>query len=174
MALSYTLARQKTRYDDLKRYLPVKKGYFFNISLTNRVVEEKAAFALHTDGATHKLARLNKYIAPFQEQLIDVHDVANGKEPDHRTANSIRSVLEAVGCFCRPDKSDSLTNFVQHLAGDEGISIKSVMINSLCHGTYYEETPPPDDLALACKETIVVVERFAVGQLELIKAAAQK
>lgn len=147
-------------------------SYFFNISLTNRVVEDNAAFALHTDGKSHSLTRLNKYIAPFQQQLVDVYEVANGKDPDHRTANSVRSVLEAVGRFCRPDKSDSLTNFVKHLAGDEGISIKSVLINSLCHGTYYEETPPPDDLVLACKETLVVVERFAVGQLELIRAAS--
>jgi hypothetical protein len=149
-------------------------SYFFNISLTNRMVEDNAAFALHADGATHKLVRLNKYVAPFQEQLIDVHDVANGKEPDHRTANSVRSVLEAVGRFCRPDKCDSLTNYVKHLAGEEGMSLKSVLINSLCHGTYYDETPPPDDLVLACKETIFVVERFAVGQLELIRSGTQK
>lgn len=148
-------------------------SYFFNISLTNRVVDDNAAFALHTDGESHSLARFNKYIAPFQEQLSDIHAVANGKDPDHTTANSVRSVLEAIGRFCRPDKSDSLTNFVKHLAGEEGMSIKSVLINSLSHGTYYEETPPPDDLVLACKETLVVVERYAVGQLELIKKAAK-
>jgi wobble nucleotide-excising tRNase len=149
-------------------------SYFFNISLTNRVVENNAAFALHTDGTKHSLARLNKYIAPFQEQLIDVHGVANGKDPDHRTGNSVRSVLEAVGRFCRPDKSDSLTDFLKHLAGEENMSLKSVLINSLCHGTYYEETPPPDDLVLACKETLAVVERYAVGQLELIRSSIKK
>ncbi len=148
-------------------------SYFFNISLTNRVVDDNAAFALHTDGKSHNLARLNKYIAPFQKQLIDVHEVANGKDPDHRTANSIRSVLEAIGRFCRPDKSDSLTDFVKHLAGEEDMTLKSVLINSLCHGTYYDETPPPDDLVLACRETLVVVERYAVGQLELIKKTAK-
>lgn len=148
-------------------------SYFFNISLTNRVVEDNAAFALHSDGKSHSLARLNKYIAPFQQQLIDIYEVANGKDPDHRTANSIRSVLEAIGRFCRPDKSDSLTDFVKHLAGDEYMTLKSVLINSLCHGTYYDETPPPDDLVLACTETLVVVERYAVGQLELIKKAAK-
>jgi len=148
-------------------------SYFFNISLTNRVVDDNAAFALHTDGKSHSLARLNKYIAPFQEQLIDINEVANGKDPDHRTANSVRSVLEAIGRFCRPDKSDSLTDFVKHLAGEEGMTLKSVLINSLCHGTYYDETPPPDDLVLACKETLVVVERYALGQLELIKKAAR-
>lgn len=148
-------------------------SYFFNISLTNRVVDDNAAFALHTDGKSHSLARLNKYIAPFQEQLMDIHEVANGKDPDHRTANSVRSVLEAIGRFCRPDKSDSLTDFVKHLAGEEDMTLKSVLINSLCHGTYYDETPPPDDLVLACRETLVVVERYAVGQLELIKKAAR-
>lgn len=151
-------------------------SYFFNICLTNRIVDEKAgaAFALHLEAGTHKLVRLNKYITPFHEQLRDVHDVANGRDPDHTTANAIRSVLEAVGRFCRPDKSKSLSTFVQYLAGDEGITVKSVLINSLCHGTYYEETPLPDDLILACKETIVVVERFAVGQLEIIKSVTAK
>lgn len=151
-------------------------SYFFNICLTNRIVDERkgAAFALHPDSGTHKLVRLKEYVAPFKEQLRDVYDVANGRDPDHRTANSVRSVLEAIGRFCRPDKSESLSTFVQHLAGDEGIPVKSVLINSLCHGTYYEETPVPGDLKLACEETIVVVKRFAVGQLELIKGATDK
>lgn len=151
-------------------------SYFFNICLTNRIVDERkgAAFALHPDAGTHKLVRLKEYVAPFKEQLRDVYDVANGRDPDHRTANSVRSVLEAIGRFCRPDKSESLSTFVQHLAGDEGIAVKSVLINSLCHGTYYEETPVPGDLKLACEETIDVVKRFAIGQLELIKGDAEK
>lgn len=151
-------------------------SYFFNICLTNRIVDERkgAAFALHPDAGTHKLVRLKEYVAPFKEQLRDVYDVAKGRDPDHRTANSVRSVLEAIGRFCRPDKSESLSTFVQHLAGDEGIAVKSVLINSLCHGTYYEETPLPSDLRLACEETIEVVKRFAVGQLELINGDAEK
>jgi hypothetical protein len=148
-------------------------SYFFNISVANRVVDENAAFALHNDGTKHVLVRLNRYVAPFQQQLIDVHDVANGKDPDHGTGNAIRSVLEAVGRFCRPDKADSLTNFLSHLAGEGRFMLKSTMINSLCHGTYYDETPPPDDIVMACKETIDVVTHFAPGQLELIRAVTK-
>jgi hypothetical protein len=37
------------------------------------------------------------------------------------------------------------------------------------HGTYYDETPSPEDLKPACEETISVVEYFAVGQLKLIR-----
>ena len=118
------------------------------------MVVDNAAFELRTDGKSHSLAHLNKYIAPFHRQLIDIYVVANGEDPDHSIANSIRSVLEAIGRFCRPDKSGSLTDFIKHLAGEEDITIKSVLINSLCHGTYYDETPPPDDLVLACKETL--------------------
>lgn len=145
-------------------------SYFFNVSVTNRVVESNAAFALHPEKDAHKIVPLNKYVAPFQEQLKDVYEIANGRDPDHTTANAVRSVLEAVGRFCRPDKSGSLSDFVQHLAGEEGISVKSVLINSLCHGTYYDETPPPEDLKLACCETLLVVERYATGQLEILKA----
>lgn len=143
-------------------------SYFFNISLTNRVVKDGAAFALFADGDIHKVAKMNKYVAPFQEQLKHVQKVANGAAPDYSTGNAVRSVLEAIGRFCCPDKSESLTIFIQHLAGEEGISLKSVMINSLCHGTYYDETPPPNDISLACKETITVVNRYAKGQLNIL------
>lgn len=146
-------------------------SYFFNISLTNKIVNDNAAFALHLEGATHKITGLNKYVAPFQQQLRDIYEIANGKEPDHRTGNAIRSVLEAVGRFCRPDKT-SLTDFISFLAGEEGISLKSVLINSLSHGSYYEETPSPDDLRLACEETMKVVTKYAEGQVEIIRSEA--
>lgn len=83
-------------------------SYFFNISRTNRVVKDEATFSLSTDGVTHKLSHLRSYVAPFEQQLAHVYQVANGNNPDHGTGNAIRSVLEAVGRFCRPDKSQSL------------------------------------------------------------------
>jgi hypothetical protein len=58
---------------------------------------------------------------------------------------------------------------VQHLAAEDGIIVKSVLINSFCHGTYYDEMPSPDDLKLACEETVRVVKKYAAGQLEVIK-----
>jgi wobble nucleotide-excising tRNase len=144
-------------------------SYFFNISRTNSVIKKDATFSLYKDGSTHKLVQLHSYVAPFEQQLEHVYRVANGDDPDHSTGNAIRQVLEAVGRFCRPDKSHDLSNFITFLAGDQGFQIKSVLINSLSHGTYYDETPSPDDLKLACGETIAVVERFAIGQLELLK-----
>lgn len=147
-------------------------SYFFNISRTNRVVKDEATFSLSADGTKHKLTHLRSYMAPFEQQLTHVYHVANGNDPDHGTGNAIRSVLEAVGRFCRPDKSQSLEDFIAFLAGEENISIQSILINSLCHGTYYDEAPPPDDLKLACKETIGVVEKFAIGQVEIVKSAA--
>ena len=144
-------------------------SYFFNILVSNRVVHDNAAFALHTENGEHKIAPLREYVAPFQDQLKDIYEIANGRHPDHSTGNAIRSVLEAIGRFCRPDKSGSLSDFVRYLAGEEGISVKSVLINSLCHGTYYDEIPPPDDLKLACCETLKVVEKYAAGHLEILK-----
>ena len=144
-------------------------SYFFNISLSNKVVERNAAFALLSQKDEHVVTRLDKYVAPFQAQLKDIYDIVHGGESDHTTANAIRSVLEAIGRFCRPDKSGSLSEFVRYLAADQGINVKSILINSLCHGTYYEETLPPDDLRLACEETLLVVEKYAVGQLEILK-----
>ncbi len=144
-------------------------SYFFNISRTNSVIKRDATFSLYRDGSAHKLVPLHSYVAPFEQQLEHVYQVANGHGPDHSTGNAIRSVLEAIGRFCRPDKSHDLQNFIAFLAGDQGFKIKSVLINSLSHGTYYDETPSPEDLKLACEETITVVEHFAIGQLELIR-----
>lgn len=148
-------------------------SYLFNICVTNRVVKENAAFSLQSVGAEHKLSPLNKYIAPFQQQLAHIFYVANGKDADHGTGNSIRSVLEAVGRFCRPDKKE-LTDFITFLAAEAGITLKSVLINSLSHGTYYDNSPQPDDLKLACRETIEVVERYAPGQIELLRSDGAK
>ncbi|WP_169566480.1 AAA family ATPase [Sneathiella limimaris] len=144
-------------------------SYFFNISRTNSVIKKDATFSIYKDGITHKLIHLHSYVAPFEQQLEHVYQVANGDNPDHSTGNAIRQVLEAVGRFCRPDKSHDLQNFISFLAGDEGFKIKSVLINSLSHGTYYDETPSPEDLKLACEEAIAVVEHFAIGQINLIK-----
>lgn len=116
---------------------------------------------------------MTRYLAPFHEQLKDVYEVAHENSPNHTTGNSIRSVLEAVGRFCHPDKCDSLENFVKFLAGEEQMSLKSVMTNSMSHGSYIDETPPPDDLQLACEETIAVVERLAIGQLGVIRSHAR-
>ena len=99
-------------------------SYLFNIVLSNKVVNGNAAFALNAASDAHTLKRTNKYVAPFHEQLKDIYEVANGKDPDHRTGSAIRSVLEAIGRFCRPDKSDSLTNFIQHIATEDGIRLK--------------------------------------------------
>jgi len=147
-------------------------SYFFNISRTNNVVRTNATFSLSADTTTHKLTHLASYVAPFEQQLAHVYRVANDGASDHSTGNAIRSVLEAVGRFCRPDKTEKLENFIIYLAGEEGFSIKSVMINSLSHGTYYDEAPLPDDLKLACQEVVAIVERFAEGQIKIIRDAA--
>ncbi|NVE94166.1 AAA family ATPase [Altererythrobacter lutimaris] len=143
-------------------------SYFFNVAYTNRAVKPDGAFSLSSGGEMHTLARLDRYVAPFEEQLRHVKNVAEGAPPDHSTANCVRSVLEAIGRFCRPDKAASLTDFVKHLAGEDSIEIRSVLVNSLSHGSYAEEVVSPDDLKAACEEALSVVRLYAVGQLEAL------
>lgn len=145
-------------------------SYFYNICVTNRVIKEEAAFFLHKSGPFHQLSKLKKYIAPFEEHLREIVDVHRGADPAHTTGHAIRCVLEAVGRFCHPDKCDSLSNYISYLVGEEGFEIKSVLINNLSHGTYYDETPSPDELRDACTEAIRIVERYAKGQLEVVRA----
>jgi len=143
-------------------------SYFFNISYSNKIVKENAAFALHKEKDGHRITSFSRYVAPFQDQLKDIYEVAEGKEPDHTTGNAIRSVLEAVGRFCRPDKP-SVTDFITFVAGEDGIELKSTLINSFSHGTFYDEIPAPDDIRQACKDTLEVVKRYALGQIEVIR-----
>lgn len=169
-----TNAEKKTlnTYSKPRLFILTHSSYFFNISVTHNVVKRRSAFALHQRTTEHTITRMGQYIAPFQHQLKDVYEIANGREPDHNSGIAIRSVLEAVGRFCRPDKFDSLETFVQHLAKEDKIVIRSLLINSLCHTLLLEDAPPPDDIRLACKEVIYVVEKYAAGQIELLKRDA--
>lgn len=144
-------------------------SYFYNICVTNNVVKEDAAFFLHQAGGEHRLSKRARYIAPFEQHLKEIVDVNSGRDPDHTTGNAVRCVLEAIGRFCHPDKCDSLSNFIIFLAGEGGFQIKSVLINNLSHGTYYDETPSPEELREACGEAIDIVEKYARGQLELAR-----
>ncbi|MCB1217075.1 AAA family ATPase [bacterium] len=167
-----TISVNPSKISDAKFHRPdmlilTHSSYYYNMLLSNRAVKDESAFLLEATDACHRLHKQSVYIAPFQQQLMLVHKVSIGeKKPDVSVGNSIRSVLEAVGRFCYPKKS--LTDFLTIIAGEEGISIKSVMINSLSHGTYFDESPTDDDLLLACKDTINVVDRFAKGQLDLL------
>lgn len=143
-------------------------SYFFNVAVNNRMVKDDAAFCLTCVDGAHGITRLDTYISPFQEHLRDILAVAKlEREANHTTGNSVRSVLEAVGRFCQPDKK-SLSDFIIYLCEKKDFPIKSVLINSLCHGSYYEETPSPEDLILACGEAVEVVGKFAPGQLEVL------
>ena len=144
-------------------------SYFFNVARANAVIKPEATFSLSKLGEKHDLRRLKDYIAPFEQQLEHVYRVANGGKPDHSTGNCIRSVLEAVGRFCRPDKTQSVQEFITFLAGEDGFKIRGILIQSMCHGSYYDETPTPEDISLACKEAMKVVERYAKGHIELLK-----
>lgn len=106
-------------------------------------------------------------MSPFESQLEHIFLVTRGKQPDHFTCNAVRSVLEAIGRFCMPDKRD-LGDFIAFLAGEENFTIQSVLINSMSHGTYMDETPSPEDISQACEEAIIVAEHFAKGQIELL------
>lgn len=141
--------------------------YLFNILVGNKAIENGASFCLQKNDETHEMARFKKYLAPFQHQIRDIVKVANGEcEPNHTTANSVRSVLEAIGRFCRPDQD----NFFRFLADESNIKIRSTLIHNQSHGTFYEESPDPEDLKQACKDTVSVIEEFAYGQLHIIGA----
>lgn len=149
-------------------------SYFFNLALSNNVLKRESGFVLYNEGEEHKLESMKSFVAPFQEHLRDVFRVARkNMVPKHTIGLSIRSVIETVGRFCWPNPDDSFASFIDHFSSDaEGLEFHSLLILSMCHGSMYHETPTRDDIVSACEETLQIVEKYAKGQLILLKSEA--
>ena len=169
--ISIKYRQPKEGHDQPRLLVLTHNSYFFNIAFSKGkgIVKSKSAFLLDkTDNNKHNLSDMSEYIAPFKYQLIDIIAVVNGKDPDHTTANSIRSVLEAIQKFCHPDKE--LQNFLEDIARDNDININSTLINTLSHGLYDGTMPPIPDLKKVCEDVEKIAEIFIPGQVKKIKA----
>lgn len=142
-------------------------NYFYNVINMNNVIKSKALFLLSSDGAKHDLKNQKAFATPHALHLKDVFLVSDGtKTPDHTTPNSIRSVIESMWKFCKPDLP-KFGDFVKFLIEDHQIEIKSVLLNDLCHGGKFNDPPhKEDDIREAATEAIEVVKKFAAGQLK--------
>ena len=113
--------------------------YFFNVASMNRVVPFKGLYQLVSSSDCHELRSQGAFATPHLLQLKDVFDVSKGsKTANHTTPNSIRSVVESMWKFCRPDLQN-FESFVRFLISDHNIEIKSVLINDLCHGGKFSD-----------------------------------
>ena len=150
-----------------KMLILTHNNYFFNIASTNNVVKAGGLFQLVFGSASHELKSQKGFATPHLLQLKDVIDVSIGeKEADHTTPNSIRSVVEGMWKFCRPDLTQ-FEDFIKFLISDHEIEIKSVLINDLCHGGKFNDPPHNgEDIKSAAGEAIIVVRKFAEGQLK--------
>ena len=150
-----------------KMLILTHNNYFFNVASANRVVRSKGLFQLVPGESEHKLASQAAFATPHMLHLKDVHDVSTGaRQANHATPNSIRSVIEGIWKFCRPDLSN-LEEFLAYLIGEHGMEIKSVMINDLSHGGKVADfLHDEQDIKQAATEVIAVVGKFAEGQLK--------
>ena len=142
-------------------------NYFYNVASSNGAVPKSGLFQLVPGAIQHSLTSQKGFATPHQQQLKHVHDVSVGNvEPDFMTPNSIRSVVESMWKFCRPD----IVNFglfCEFLIDEYAIELKSVLINDLSHGGKFDDPPhKAEDIVKAAREAIIVVERFAQGQLK--------
>ena len=149
-----------------KMLILTHNNYFFNVSSANRVVQPHGLFQLIPGESEHELASQKAFATPHTLHLKAVYDVANGSvRANHTTPNSIRSVVEGIWKFCRPDLS-GLEDFLRYLASEHEIEIKSVMINDLSHGGKVADfLHDEEDIKQAAGEAIAVVGQFAEGQL---------
>ena len=150
-----------------KMLILTHNNYFFNVASANRVVRPNGLFQLVPGESEHELASQRAFATPHTLHLKDVCDVSSGaRRADHTTANSIRSVIEGIWKFCRPDLSN-LEEFLGYLMGEHQIEIKSVMINDLSHGGKVADfLHDEEDIKQAAAETVAVVSIFAEGQLK--------
>ena len=141
--------------------------YFYNVSSANRIVGRKGLFQLIPGESEHKLTSQAGFATPHMLHLKDVHDVSTGiRKADHTTSNSIRSVIEGIWKFCRPDLSN-LEEYLAYLIGEHKIEIRSVMINDLSHGGKVADVLHDEqDIKQAAAEAVAVVNKFADGQLK--------
>ena len=142
-------------------------NYFYNVISTNNVVKGRGLFQLIAAVDKHQMTNQKAFATPHMLQLRDVLEVSKGaKKPDHTTPNSIRSVVEGMWKFCRPD-IPNFEDFVKFLISDHEIEIRSVLLNDLCHGGKFSDLPHrEEEIIAASKEALKVVETFASGQLE--------
>lgn len=141
-------------------------NYFFNVASANRVVRSNGLFQLVQGEQTHELVSQAPFATPHMLQLRDVRDVASGtKRPDHTTPNSVRSVIEGIWKFCRPD-FNHLEEFLGYLIQEHQMEIRSVLLNDLSHGGKVADFPHDEqDIRRAAEEAVAVVTKFAEGQV---------
>ena len=142
-------------------------NYFYNVASSNGAIPKSGIFQLVPGATQHKLASQKGFASRHQQQLKHVYDVSVGDaEPDFLTPNSIRSVVESMWKFCRPDVVD-FGAFFEFLIDECEIELKSVLINDLSHGGKFDDPPhKAEDIVEAAREAITVVKRFAQGQLK--------
>lgn len=141
-------------------------NYFFNVVSTNNVVSKSGLFQLVSGATAHRLVGQKSFATPHLLQLKHVFEVANKTvAPDHTTPNAIRSVIEGMWKFCRPDLTD-FEGFVRYLIEQYEIEIKSVLINHFSHHTGFDMLPDSEDISIAAGEALRVVEILAPGQLK--------
>ncbi len=150
-----------------KMLILTHNNYFYNVASTNNVVDKNGLFQLFSRTKQHQIRSQKAFATPHFLQLKDVFDVSEGtREPDHTTANSIRSVIEGMWKFCRPDLG-MFGDFVAFLVNEQKIEIKSVLINDLSHGGKFDDPPHNEqDIRDAAKEAIEIVRKYAEGQLK--------
>jgi len=142
-------------------------NYFYNVASSNGAIPKSGLFQLVRGTTEHTLASQKGFATPHQQQLKHVYEVSNSKaEPDFMTPNAIRSVVESMWKFCRPDIGD-LGKFFEFLIDEYEVELKSVLINDLSHGGKFDDQPhKSEDIVEAAQDAITVVKRFAEGQLK--------
>ena len=149
-----------------KMLILTHNNYFYNVASSNKAVSPSGLFQLIPGTTSHALTSQKGFATPHQQQLKHVQEVAQQQvNPDYMTPNCIRSVVEGMWKFCRPDLND-FAHFLSFLIDECELEIKSVLLHDLSHGGKFEDPPhKAEDIIEAAQDALKVVQHFAPGQL---------
>ena len=150
-----------------KMLILTHNNYFYNVASSNNAVSPNGLFQLMPGANKHTLTSQKGFATPHQQQLKHIQEIAEQRSaPDFTTPNCIRSVVESMWKFCRPDLNN-FASFLSFLINECGLELKSVLLHDLSHGGKFDDPPhKAEEIIEAAQEALAVVEHFAPGQLK--------
>lgn len=133
---------------------------FMNLLMGNNVTTENYILR------GNDISRWNdKLMLPYENHLIDIIQIADGKEdPLHTTPNSIRHVLETICKF--ENRNKKMMNFIAENPELKNNGYIYSLMQDLSHGRVRSQALPDETIKNACDTVVKFVKKEYPGQIK--------